>query len=111
MGFKTNNMPGPGDEATWGPCTNHHNDPRTPDYPGAFETREDELLDVLLDDPDKVVEAFTGEAHKTIADHDKFLMDVARLSDSGKDAELGKLIKDTLIGYLEGVAKQEAENE
>ena len=26
-------LPGPGDEITWGPCTNHPNDPRTPDAP------------------------------------------------------------------------------
>jgi hypothetical protein len=27
------NMPGPGDEATWGPCTGHPLDPRTPEEP------------------------------------------------------------------------------
>jgi hypothetical protein len=32
------NMPGPGDEATWGPPTGHPNDPRTPEYhPETFE--------------------------------------------------------------------------
>ena len=25
------NLPGPGDEETWGPCTGHPNDPRTPE--------------------------------------------------------------------------------
>lgn len=29
--MNTNRMPGPGDEATWGPCTGHPLDPRTPD--------------------------------------------------------------------------------
>jgi hypothetical protein len=32
MNYNAYNMPGYGDEATWGPCTGHYMDPRTPDY-------------------------------------------------------------------------------
>lgn len=36
-------MPGYGDEATWGRCYGHPNDPRTPDYePSAYDEALDE---------------------------------------------------------------------
>ena len=39
-----NNMPGYGDEITWGPCNNHPLDPRTQDY---NYTEEQEMYEEL----------------------------------------------------------------
>ena len=38
------NLPGPGDEATWGPCLNHPNDPRTPDWSGDIADKQYEVF-------------------------------------------------------------------
>jgi len=46
------NMPGPGDEETWGPCVNHPGDPRTPDLDGEYEEKELELRDERMADVD-----------------------------------------------------------
>ena len=54
-------LPGPGDMATWGPCTNHPNDPRTPDAP---EVDLDDLyccLEVVRDLLDKAEAALDDE--------------------------------------------------
>lgn len=40
--FDWHDMPGPGDEATWGPPTGHPNDPRTPEYHA--QTFEDHVV-------------------------------------------------------------------
>jgi len=37
-------MPGPGDPETWGPCTNHPNDPRTPDFDTMHEEKKQEMV-------------------------------------------------------------------
>lgn len=44
------NLPGPGDEETWGPCLNHPNDPRTPDDSAELEDRKEEMIDERLAD-------------------------------------------------------------
>lgn len=44
------NMPGPGDEESWGPCTNHPNDPRTPDAPEPSDAQLDQALAEYIDD-------------------------------------------------------------
>jgi len=43
-------MPGPGDPETWGPCTNHPNDPRTPDDTVRLEEKEAEIIQARLID-------------------------------------------------------------
>lgn len=44
-------LPGPGDEATWGPCRNHPLDPRTPDMNDeAYATTRTELLQERIGD-------------------------------------------------------------
>lgn len=44
-------LPGPGDEATWGPCTNHPNDPRTP------ISIEDEIAELRSQRKEELIEA------------------------------------------------------
>ena len=39
MKYKNESMPGPGDQITWKPCTQHPNDPRTEEEP------DDDFLD------------------------------------------------------------------
>lgn len=41
--YNHRNMPGPGDEITWPPCTGHPGDPRTDDL---FPPEEDESEDL-----------------------------------------------------------------
>lgn len=42
------NLPGPGDECTWGMCTGHPHDPRTQTYDDLFDNNE--IDDDLFDD-------------------------------------------------------------
>lgn len=54
------NMPGPGDEETWGPCRNHPNDPRTPDFEGHIEEKQAEMMELRVRTViDWVIEAFS----------------------------------------------------
>ena len=57
------NLPGPGDEETWGPCTGHPLDPRTPDMhytdDQIGEKQFDMTLERLRESPAWVIEAFT----------------------------------------------------
>ena len=46
MAFNPATCPGMGDEATWGPCTGHPLDPRTPDDD---ELTEEEAFEMLLE--------------------------------------------------------------
>lgn len=55
------NMPGPGDEETWGPCQNHPNDPRTPDDDGRWEAAKNALWSKKCQDPEMLVEALSEE--------------------------------------------------
>jgi hypothetical protein len=57
------NLPGPGDEETWGPCLNHPNDPRTPDWSGDIEVKQEEVYEERIKDINGYfVESFS-EAH------------------------------------------------
>ena len=53
------NMPGPGDEETWGPCTGHPGDPRTEDITESpeYEAMFNRLLDDQASVPDICIEA------------------------------------------------------
>ena len=57
------NMPGPGDEITWPPCTGHPMDPRTPDESYLEEARFEETLRRIHDE-EYLCESF-GEASNT----------------------------------------------
>lgn len=58
-----NNIPGPGDPETWGPCTNHPLDPRTPDAQFDEDVIEEKRLEManarLKDSTDWLREAFS----------------------------------------------------
>ena len=56
-----NNLPGPGDEETWGPCTGHPMDPRSPDIDGVFDDMRERMFHRRMEDTEYWVDAF-GEA-------------------------------------------------
>ena len=56
-----NNLPGPGDPETWGPCTGHPMDPRTPDIDGQFDDMREQMFRDRMEDAEYWVDAF-GEA-------------------------------------------------
>ena len=59
MPYNAHNMPGPGDEVTWGPCTNHPMDPRTPpDFVESGRALSD-FVDRLQDLNGYLVESFS----------------------------------------------------
>jgi len=61
------NLPGPGDPETWGPCLNHPNDPRTPDWSGEIEERKEEIyLNRLQDLDGYFIEIFTEAAESDL---------------------------------------------
>ena len=73
------NMPGPGDEETWGPCTNHPMDPRTPE---AFEDSDEaqelkhELYEKRVKDIDGYLpESFTEAARESLTELAAALVD------------------------------------
>jgi len=56
-----NRMPGPGDEACWGPCTGDPSDPRSPDY-GEFCEKCDEDPETCNNDARACLDAANAEA-------------------------------------------------
>ncbi|MBW1673545.1 MAG: hypothetical protein JRJ45_07830, partial [Deltaproteobacteria bacterium] len=67
MGNNGFNMPGPGDEATWGPCTNHPNDPRTPEAPEIDDVWEnDDFMSKVNDLDGSFMECFTEMPDETL---------------------------------------------
>jgi len=94
-----NHMPGPGDEATWGRCTNHPNDPRTPELIPDPNELED-MVEKLSTDVDEIGMAFGPEAHHTQLEFDRFLMEAAGYMNDEDDAKLGKLFRDAAEDYL-----------
>jgi len=61
------NMPGPGDEETWGPCVNHPGDPRTPDFSGNVEERREQMYQERLADLDGYfIELFTEASESNL---------------------------------------------
>lgn len=68
--------------------------------------RYEELMEKYLDDPDMICQALTGEAHNSVATHNQFLLEISRLAESKHDAELGELIRKTLMGFIEADAER-----
>lgn len=55
-------IPGPGDEATWGPCLGHPNDPRTDSEPddGLEDLGKDELIELVREHCDTIDRLIAG---------------------------------------------------
>jgi len=67
---RLNDLPGPGDPETWGPCTGHPMDPRTPDEEGLFDDMREQLFRERMGDTEYWVDA--------LAEADKFRIDALR---------------------------------
>lgn len=95
------NCPGYGDEATWGPCMGHPNDPRT-DYSDDYEKDVEDCIDHIraalkADDADTAVEV--GETLLRYADERDiavFLVGLMQSPDKGLEAAF-ELANDAII--------------
>ena len=109
MKYNSHNMPGPGDECTWGPITSSQ-DPRYDDSAEeAFNEAADEEYFVVLDDMDEVnasigIEAFNGA--DWAIDYDNHLKLCADYIAECDWLALGKLIGEKAEEYMKEVANQ-----
>jgi hypothetical protein len=84
------NMPGPGDPETWGPCTGHPNDPRTPDDTERFEETREKIIETRMRDVGWFREAL-AEADD---DQIKEIMDAVKTEcDVGMDQMIDKIVR------------------
>ena len=87
------NMPGPGDPETWGPCTNHPNDPRTPDDTGRFEEVRERMTDERVADLKWYREALAEIEEDKVAK-------IRSLAGEGKYKEMAVAMRDAIREYL-----------
>jgi uncharacterized protein YfeS len=96
MKFKSGayNLPGPGDEATWGPCTGHPGDPRTPDDSEAIAEKQLEMVDDRIrESVDWVIEAFQ---------EDEEAWEKLRQALLKRDSHaIGEAVTEIITGYVE----------
>jgi hypothetical protein len=91
------NMPGPGDPETWGPCTNHPNDPRTPDA----AVSEDELHEARLLIAENRVNASLDWVFESFSEApDEVMRQVWEAFLAGDTQRIGKLVEGLIEGYV-----------
>lgn len=93
-------MYGPGDEATWGPCTGHPNDPRTEDAPDDYMTL-DEALDAATEEmmsSPYAVAFWLGEQIQDVS-----IVDVDAVTDHLPDASVNELLTMIMAGDSEQI--------
>ena len=91
------NLPGPGDEETWGPCIGHPNDPRTVDI---TETAEFEQVKERIMD-ERFADLYGWFAESLVEPHtDDSLTELADAIRAGENQRVGDIVSDLCYRHL-----------
>jgi len=98
------NIPGPGDPETWGPCTGHPMDPRTPDTSEAVSEEQERICNERMNDLNGLfVESITEAPDANLAE----LRDAIK---SGDNLKAGDIVSDMVYRYCTPSEDEAAES-